>query len=199
MCVTAGGPKAHHPAPCSVSRALPQSKVRHCAEFHSTTLRCVGAATPSWAEHRRPGRPSDSRCRVDAQICSPRRYRIPWNTAAVRAPGYRVLVSRTCSDTRMVRSRDFAAERRLGVPQGWFADVCRSRGVKRNSWALASARERASDPRSLRLAQWTSLGGLDRVLGPRSDARFPGRSGSPGFVGLVRQRPVSAVRSEEVP
>jgi hypothetical protein len=23
-------------------------------------------------------RPSDSRCRVDAQICSPRRYRIPW-------------------------------------------------------------------------------------------------------------------------
>ena len=32
----------------------------------------------------------------------------------------------------MVRSRDFAAERRLGVPYGWFADVCRSTHVRRN-------------------------------------------------------------------
>jgi pimeloyl-ACP methyl ester carboxylesterase len=40
------------------------------------------------------------------------------------------LASRTLDGTRVALSRDFAAERRPGVPQRWFGDVCRSRDVK---------------------------------------------------------------------
>jgi hypothetical protein len=34
VCVTTGGPKTHHPAPCSISRSVAASRLLHCAEFH---------------------------------------------------------------------------------------------------------------------------------------------------------------------
>src|SRR5829696_810590 len=55
--VTAGGPKAHHPAACSVLRrvAAIEGASLHCPQHDPP---CVGAATPSWAERCRPGRPT---------------------------------------------------------------------------------------------------------------------------------------------
>src|SRR5829696_5289378 len=55
--VTAGGPKAHHPAACSVLRSVAaiEGASLHCPQHDPP---CVGAATPSWAERCRRVRPT---------------------------------------------------------------------------------------------------------------------------------------------
>jgi hypothetical protein len=107
LCVTAGGPKAHHPAP--MQRLEERCRNRGCFIAQSSTARpsgaSVGAATPSWTEHCRPGRPSDSRCRVDAQICSARRYSALYKLGVVRDHARAALIAENYPDGLMPDGR----------------------------------------------------------------------------------------------
>src|SRR4051812_45243399 len=54
-----GRPENSSPAPAPSRGALPRARVLPCAELYNTTLRCVGARTPSWSSDARPtGRPA---------------------------------------------------------------------------------------------------------------------------------------------
>src|SRR5436305_10050613 len=72
-----GRPENSSPAPAASRGALPRARLLPCAQLHNTTLRCVGATTPSWAERCTPNGRFGNRCRADAQTCSPGRCRIP--------------------------------------------------------------------------------------------------------------------------